>query len=214
MYLFLDSAIISEARQATQLGWVHGVTTNPTLLAQSELPPEETLRQLAAIIDGEVFYQLMAADVDGMLAEGHAALHLLGYQGVIKIPATQDGFQAAARLAETAHVAITAIFSPAQAAVAAAVGARYAIVYVNRAARLLSDGAALVRGMAEALSGSQTEILAASIKSPEEAAAALNAGAHHLTLPLSMLLAMAQHPLSDQSVAEFAAKGAGIHVHG
>jgi len=72
-------------------------------------------------------------------------------------------------------------------AIAAEAGAKYAIAYVNRASRLQGDGLKLVQEMAQILRGSQTEILAASLKSPQEAAAALLAGANHLTLPLSLL---------------------------
>ena len=210
MYIFLDSALLSEARQAAQLGWVRGVTTNPTLLAQSDLPVEEILPELAIAIEGEVFYQLTARDYEGMLAEGHAALHLLGHQGVLKIPATAVGFQALAHFIDSAHCAVTAIYSPAQAAVAAAAGAHYAIPYVNRATRLLGDGLVLVQQIAGVLRGSQTEILAASLKTPEEAVAALNAGAQHLTLPLNVLQSMTQHPLSEQTIQEFAVKGTGL----
>ncbi len=82
--------------------------------------------------------------------------------------------------------------------------------YVNRATRLLGDGIALVRDMANVLKGSDTEILAASIKSPEEAAASLQAGADHLTLPLVMLQAITTHEFSQKTVEEFAKGGIGL----
>jgi transaldolase len=107
---------------------------------------------------------------------------------------------------------VTAIYSAAQAAVAREAGAKMAIAYVNRATRLLGDGIALVRDMATILAGSDTEILAASIKSPEEAAASLQAGAHHLTLPLPMLQDMATHEFSDKTVEEFAKNGIGLKI--
>ena len=100
----------------------------------------------------------------------------------------------------------------ASAAVAREAGAKMAIAYVNRATRLLGDGIALVRDMASVLTGSNTEILAASIKSPQQAAASLQAGAHHLTLPLSMLQDMATHEFSDKTVEEFAKNGIGLKM--
>jgi transaldolase len=210
MAIYLDSAITSEAEVASQMRWVKGITTNPTLLAKSELPPETTLKKLAALTSGPVFYQLMASDFDPMLAEGRKAFEIVGKQIVLKIPATAIGFQVVACLSPEITCSVTAIYSAAQAAVAREAGAKIAIAYVNRATRLLGDGIALVRDMASVLSGSNTEILAASIKSPQEAAAALQAGAHHLTLPLSMLQAMATHELSEKTIAEFAKNGIGL----
>ncbi len=210
MAIYLDSAIASEAEVASQMRWVKGITTNPTLLAKSELPPETTLKKLAALTSGPVFYQLMASDFDPMLAEGRKAFEIVGKQIVLKIPATAIGFQVVACLSPEITCSVTAIYSAAQAAVAREAGAKIAIAYVNRATRLLGDGIALVRDMASVLSGSNTEILAASIKSPQEAAAALQAGAHHLTLPLSMLQAMATHELSEKTIAEFAKNGIGL----
>ncbi|NJL83390.1 MAG: transaldolase [Chloroflexaceae bacterium] len=208
--LYLDSAIISEAQLARQWGWVKGITTNPTLLAKSQFSPEATLHKLAAISLGELYYQLCAADLEGMLREGERAAALIGEEIVLKIPATTVGFQATAHLSPKIPCSVTAIYSAAQAAIAAEAGAKYAIVYVNRATRLLGDGLGLTREMAAVLAGSKTEILAASLKSPQEAAAALQAGAHHLTVPLAVLQAMTTQELSEQTVAEFAQTGKGI----
>lgn len=210
MSLFLDSAIAAEAEAAKKLGWVKGITTNPTLLANSPLPVESTLTQLAELTTGPLFYQLMADDFAEMVAEGRTAFKLIGKQTVLKIPASLVGFQVVAELAPEIPCAVTAIYSAAQAAVAQEAGAKYAIAYVNRATRLLGDGVALVREMASVLAGSTTEIMAASIKSPEEAVASLQAGAHHLTLPLAMLQAITNHELSLQTIDEFAENGRGI----
>ncbi|WP_413200244.1 transaldolase family protein [Nostoc piscinale] len=210
MTLFLDSAIAAEAEAAKKLGWVKGITTNPTLLAKSPLPVETTLKQLAQLTTGPVFYQLMAAEFEEMVAEGRAAFELIGQQTVLKIPASLVGFQVVAELAPQIPCAVTAIYSAAQAAVSQEAGAKYAIAYVNRATRLLGDGVALVREMASVLKGSNTEIMAASIKSPQEAVASLQAGAHHLTLPLAMLQSMTNHELSVQTIDEFAENGRGI----
>ena len=210
MAIYLDTAIVAEAKTASKFGWIAGITTNPTLLAKSELSPEVTLKQLAQLIPGEVYYQLTASDFDGMVAEGKAAFALIGQQTVLKIPATDLGFQAVAHLSPEIPCAVTAIYSASQAVVAAEAGAKYAIAYVNRATRLLGDGFALVQDMANVLKNSNTEILAASIKSPEEAVKTLLAGADHLTLPFDVLRAIAVHELSQQTVDEFAKNGRGI----
>jgi transaldolase len=208
--IYLDSALIVEAQTVQTWGWVKGITTNPTLLAQSSLSPTETLQQLAQLSPGELYYQLMAADVPGMVAEGHRAFELIGNKTVLKIPATAIGFQALARLSPQIPCSVTAIYHPIQAAIAVEGGAKYAIAYVNRATRLMGDGLKLVREMADMVRGTGTEILAASIKSPQEAASALLAGADHLTVSLALLQAMTTQDLSEQTVKDFNHQGWGL----
>ncbi len=208
--IYLDSALVEEAQTAVAMGWVKGITTNPTLLNKSNLSPEVCLKQLTAISPGELYYQLCATDFAGMIAEAKKVQEIIGDKLVIKIPATELGFRVTAHLSLSINCSVTAIYSPAQAAIASAAGAKYAIAYVNRATRLLGDGLALVRQMAEILKDSETEILAASLKSSEEAAATLQAGANHLTVPMSILNEMAAHELSEKTVAEFFNNGIGI----
>ena len=184
MALYLDSTNLTQAQSAMSWGWVTGITTNPTLMAQRSEHPQQVLLELRECCRGEIYYQLMSTTVDEMLWEGAEAFDILGEQTVLKIPATATGFEALGQLSSKINCSVTGIYSPAQAAVAAAGGAKYAIAYVNRATRLLGDGISLVKSMADVLKGSETQILAASIKSPEEAVAALIAGAFHLTLPL------------------------------
>ncbi|BFM39781.1 transaldolase family protein [Synechocystis sp. LKSZ1] len=208
--IYLDSALVEQARQLTTLPWVKGITTNPTLLAQSPLSPTETLQQLAHLSPGELYYQLLSVDYEAMLREGKQAYELIGEKTVLKIPATERGFRVVTALSPQITCSVTAIYHPIQAAIAAEAGAKYAIAYVNRATRLLGDGLALVREMAQVLRGSSTEILAASLKNPSEAAQALQAGADHLTVPFELLQAMTSHPLSEETVQAFNQGGRGI----
>ena len=210
MALYLDSALISDAEEARELGWITGITTNPKLLAKSGLPPETTLKRLAALINGEVFYQLTATDLNNMLAEAELVHRILGEQTVLKIPASSTGFQALARLSKEVPCSVTAIFHPAQALIASAAGAKYAIAYVNRTTRLLGDGVGFVREIAVLLKDSRTKILAASIKSAQEAVATINAGAHVLTLPLDVLKSMTSHPVSEETIVDFNKNGLGL----
>lgn len=210
MSIYLDSAIISEAKIACRRGWIAGITTNPTLLAKSEDSPEITLKNLAELTSGEVFYQLTSNNVEDMITEGKVAFNLIGKQTVLKIPATEMGFEVVAKLSPEIACSVTAIYSPSQAIIAKEAGAKYAIAYVNRATRFLGDGLILVQDMAKVLTGSNTEILAASIKSPIEAVATMQAGAHHLTLPLAILEQMTTNKLSEDTVIEFNQNGKGI----
>lgn len=208
--IYLDSALLEEAQSAVAMGWVKGITTNPTLLNKTNLSPELCLQQLTNICPGELYYQLCATNFEDLVREAHQAQAIIGDKLVLKIPATELGFRVTAHLSATITCSVTAIYSPAQAAIAAEAGAKYAIAYVNRATRLLGNGLALVRSMAEILKNSPTEILAASLKSPEEAAATLQAGADHLTVPLSILQAMTTHHLSLKTVLEFTEGGIGL----
>ena len=213
MALYLDSANLSEAQSAMQWGWVKGITTNPKILSQRTEDPKIVLQELRELCSGEIYYQLMSSTVEEMLWEGAAAYDILGDQTVLKIPATATGFEALSQLSPKMDCSVTGIYSPAQAAVAAEGGAKYAIAYVNRATRLLGDGISLVKSMADVLEGSKTKILAASIKSTDEAVAALTAGALHLTLPYEMLKKMTFHALSEQTVQDFNQDGRGLSVN-
>ena len=206
MTLYLDSALLEDARTAAALGYVRGITTNPTLMAKAGRPPETVMAELCDACAGTVFYQLTAPSVAERETEARRMLALRPNLG-LKIPTTPENLALGARLArEGAVVGMTAIFSAAQVYLACQAGARYVLPYVNRSTRLLGDGLALVREMRGIIDAQRApvEIVAASIKSPAEAAGTVLAGAHHLTLPLSVITAMGQHALSDQAIAEFA----------
>lgn len=210
MSIFLDSAVIAEAQAASRLEWVAGITTNPILLAKSGLPAVETLRTLAHLTNGPVFYQLMSGSVGEMMTEAQRAKDLLGDQLVLKMPPTEACFTVAAEISSSIPVCITAVYSAAQAMVAEAAGARYIALYFNRARRLLPDADSMVRAICACLQGSKTEPIAASIKSPEEAVQVRLLGVPHLTLPFTVLTAMMDHELSRSALDEFIANGTGI----
>ena len=211
MTLYIDSAIPEEVQQAASWGWIGGVTTNPNLLAKSPLPARETLKQLAALVNGYVFYQLTAPTVEGMLQEALEAHHLLSEQLVLKIPATAPGFQAAARLSDDYPCAITAIFSPIQVLLAQACGARYAIYYHHRAKEWMPDGAELGPKIMELLAGSQDiEVLAASFHNKEEVYETASAGVKHLTIKFDLLKTLADDEFSQKAVDDFHINGTGI----
>lgn len=210
MQLLLDSAILEEARQAADWGWVSGATTNPTLLAKSGLPPAETLKELGKLFKGQIFYQLTSNSVNEMQKEAGVATDILGGQLVLKIPATELGFRAAAQLSGKYTVAITSLYTPAQALTAHAAGARYALYYHNRAKRLLPDGAELAAQLIQALAGTDTLVVAASLKSPEELIESRMAGVPILSAPLNVLAALPNNEHSDAAVEEFRQTGTGL----
>jgi transaldolase len=209
MSIYLDSAIAEEVEAVKSLGWVRGVTTNPVLLAKVGCDVQAVLTELACLNMGSLFYQLVSPTLDGMVAEMQLAINIAGSALVLKVPPTKAGFQFAGQCSEF-PCCVTAIYNPSQALIASEVKARFVAVYVNRATRLMGDGLKLVWDVAEILKHSETEIIAASVKSAEEACAALSAGAHHLTLPYDVLMSLMAHPLTEQTVAEFQAAGLGL----
>jgi transaldolase len=204
MAIYLDSARPEDAEHAAGLGFVIGATTNPTLVAAAGMPAEEIVTTLCGLLPGLVFHQLVGASVADREAEAHRFAELVPGRVGIKIPTTTENLALAARLSTAGLVVgMTAIFSAAQVVLAGAAGARYVLPYVDRSTRLLGDGLALVREM-RSVAGDRPEILAASVKTPEQAVSTLRAGAQHLTLPLAVIEAMGEHELSRASIEEFA----------
>jgi len=208
MSIYLDSASIAEATRAAELGFVAGITTNPKLLAREGRPPEAIIPDLCDALGwGLVFYQLNGPTLEEREDEARRMLALRPHRIGLKIPCTSENIGLLARLAAEGVVcAATAVFSSHQGYLACEAGARYLIPYVNRATRLLGDGLALVRELAEVCraTGGSTEVLAASLKSPQEAVEAVVAGAAHITAPLELILALGEHPLTRQALEAFA----------
>jgi transaldolase len=204
MAIYLDSAQLDDVRQARQLGFVAAVTTNPTLIAQTGRPGLDVLRDILEMTAGPVFYQVTGTTVARRREQGWEAHQVAPGRVVVKIPVTTENMPLAAELAAGGVTcALTAVASPAQAYLATQVSARYIAPYVSRLTRDLGDGVAIVRDMARLVAGTPTEILAASLKTVDETVAALLAGAHHVTLPLDLILALGEHELSQQAIAQF-----------
>ena len=210
MAIYLDSAKLDEACQAKDLGWVYGVTTNPSLMAKAGVEPEVVLKGLAELEFQQVYYQLVSNDLDDMFVEARKTAEIVKRGSIYKVAPTKNGFRFVAKHGGEFPCCVTAIFDPAQALVAREAGARYIAVYVNRATRHLGDGLALIRELANVIAGSQTEILAASLKSTKEAVNAFLAGAQHITVPFDVLKMLMNHPLSVQTMDQFDADGVGI----
>ena len=208
--LLLDSAVPSEAEQASAWGWIDGATTNPILLGKSGLPPKETLQRLAAVIPGIVFYQLTAASEDDMLAEAERASVLLGEKAGFKIMPSLAGLAACARLSEDYPCAMTAVYSPAQAMAAEAAGAEYVIVYYRKLLEQAPDARERIDQILKTLAYGDCTPMAASIRSPEDAVSAAMNGFPALTVPFDVLRQLPESPLSSEAGANFAQNGVGV----
>ena len=184
MAIYLDSAKLEEANYAKQLGWVHGVTTNPSLMAKAGVHPRDVLAELATLDFHQVYYQLVSRELEDMLHEAHKAAEIVRRGLVLKVVPTENGFRFVNEHKDDFSFCITAVYDPAQALAAREAGAKYIAVYVNRATRQLGDGLGLVRDLAEVLWGSETQIVAASLKSTKEAVSAFMAGGAQIKRPL------------------------------
>ena len=203
MSVFLDSAVLEEARQAGGYGFIVGCTTNPALLARAGFATSvEAMKALCPLFEGTVFCQLMAHNPDEMREEAEQLMRVAGNVG-LKIACGLDGLRLTAELSPRATVAVTGVFTPAQAYLSAQAGAQYVIPYINRITRFTGDGPGVVDAMANVLAPTTTEILAAGIKSPAEAVESLESGAHHVSLPFEVIHAMAQNVLTEKAVADF-----------
>jgi transaldolase len=216
MKILIDSAAIDEVRAALGSGFVAGVTTNPTLLRRAgvraaELP--DLAGQAIAAGAGELHLQVYADDAGGMLAEAHALIALDPARVVVKIPATPAGYRAAARLAaEGARVTLTAVYTLRQALLAQSVGARYVAIYLGRMRDAGVDALGLAREM-QALLRAQSagvDILAASIRDPEEIVALGHAGVGAATLPAPILQRLLDSDATAQAAATFGADARAI----
>lgn len=193
------------ARQAAALGFVAGVTTNPSLIARTGRPAEEIIRDLCDLGFAKVFYQVVQRPGPALDEEVPRVRGIGPEQIVFKIPGTLEYLKTVAALADRdLACAVTGVFSPAQAALAAEAGAEVVIPYVNRAMRLLPEGGLhLVSKIAQVLQPTACQVLAASLKSPEEVVDTLLAGSHRVSVPWTVLAAMAHHDLTEQAIAEF-----------
>ena len=208
MGIFLDSASPEEARAAFRTALVHGITTNPRLLRQAGGEPAEVIRELCRISTGPVCYQLTAASFKERQDEAKRFYNIHPKKVVLKIPCTTENLSLMAHLHHTHGIpcAATAVFSPAQGLLACEAGARYLIPYVSKVTAQGGSGVELVRKLSALCraSGKGAEVLAASLKTPDEVVEAVLAGAAHVTIPLALLNQLGNHPASEEAIRAFA----------
>jgi transaldolase len=215
MKLFLDTGNIKDIETYCALGIIDGVTTNPSLMAKEAGDPREITRRICQIVQGPVSAEVIATDVDGMIREGKD-LATIDPHVVVKVPFGKAGVQACKALrADGIPVNVTLVFSPAQALLAAKVGATYVSPFVGRLDDIATDGMELIQQIVEIYRNYdfQTEVLAASIRHPMHVVTAARMGADVCTCPPQVIEALFKHPLTDSGIERFlkdwaAAKGA------
>lgn len=201
----LDTAEIDEIRAAARWGVLDGVTTNPTLFAKVGGSYDDVLREICDITPGPVSAEVVAEDVDGMVREGsHFAA--LASNIVVKVPMSEEGLEAIARLAkEGIPTNCTLIFSANQGLLAAKAGASLLSPFVGRLDDMNANGMQVIRELTDIvkLHSLEAEVLVASIRHPRHVTEAAIAGAHIATVPLKVLRQMIHHPLTDSGISQF-----------
>ena len=205
MKIFLDTAEIDEIRSAARWGILDGVTTNPTLFAKVGGSYDGVLEQICRITPGPVSAEVVAEDVEGMLREGRHFARLAP-NIVVKVPMSEEGLEAIARLAEEGiKTNCTLIFSSNQGLLAAKAGAALLSPFVGRLDDISERGMDVVRELVAMITTHKlgAEVLAASIRHPRHVTEAALAGSHVATVPFKILREMIHHPLTDTGILRF-----------
>jgi transaldolase len=212
MRLFLDTADIDEIREINRWGVLSGVTTNPSLVAKEQTDPEAVWKEILAEVEGDISLETTEPEAGPMYEEG-VRLAGMAPNAVVKVPMTPAGLETGKRLAgEGIRVNVTLVFSPAQAILAAEIGATYVSPFLGRLDDVGADGMGVLRDICElyAVQGYTTSVLAASLRHPMHVVEAALAGADVATMPYDVFTKLVKHPLTDVGLEKFLADWRGI----
>lgn len=211
MKFFIDTANLNEIREAYDLGVLDGVTTNPSLMAKEGISGEERVIQhyidICEIVDGDVSAEVISTDFEGIVREGEK-LAKLHKNIVVKVPMIKDGVKALKYFSEkNIRTNCTLVFSAGQALLAAKAGASYVSPFIGRLDDISTDGLNLIEQIRTIYDnyGYTTEILAASVRHPMHIMNCAEIGADVITAPLSAIMALLNHPLTDIGLEKFLA---------
>jgi len=209
MKFFIDTANLDQIKEAQDLGILDGVTTNPSLMAKEGISGEEKVaahyKAICDIVDDNVSAEVIAITYDEIIKEGEA-LAALNPKIVVKVPMIKDGVKAIKYFSSKGiKTNCTLIFSAGQALLAAKAGATYVSPFLGRLDDIGSEGLNLVEDIRTIFDnyGYPTQILAASIRGPLHIIACAKLGADVMTGPLSAILGLLKHPLTDSGLATF-----------
>jgi transaldolase len=205
MKLFIDSGSLKDIESLVPLGIIDGITTNPSLLAKEKGDARTILKRICDVVQGPVSAEVVATETDGMVREGRE-LAKIDKHIVVKVPFTRDGVKACKTLAEEGiRVNVTLIFTPAQALLAAKVGATYVSPFVGRLDDIATPGMQLIHEIVEIFGHYEfpTEILVASTRGPMHIVEAARMGADICTCPPAVIESLFKHPLTDIGLKKF-----------
>ena len=205
MKFFLDTADTAEIRDLSATGMVDGITTNPSLVAKSGRDFFEVLEEICAMVEGPVSAEVTATDANAMITEGRK-LRELAKNIAVKVPLTWDGLKACKTLSdEGTMVNVTLCFAANQALLAAKAGATFISPFVGRLDDIGLDGMELIEDIRVIYDqyDFDTEILVASIRTPNHVKDAARIGADVSTVPPDVLRKLIHHPLTDKGLDAF-----------
>jgi transaldolase len=207
MRLFLDTADIDEIREINRWGVLSGVTTNPSLVAKEGQDPDQVWKEILTEVDGDISLETTELEADPMYEEGKR-LAGMAPNAVVKVPMTPAGLEAGKRLgADGIRVNVTLVFTPAQALLAAEIGAYCVSPFLGRLDDIAADGMKALRDICElyAAQGYVTNVLAASLRHPMHVVEAGLLGADIATMPYDVFTKLVKHPLTDIGLEKFLA---------
>ncbi|MBN1913360.1 MAG: fructose-6-phosphate aldolase [Candidatus Omnitrophica bacterium] len=205
MKIFIDTANIREIKEASLLGVVDGVTTNPSLIAKENRAALDLLKEICMEVLGPVSAEVISLDKEGMINEARG-LAKIAKNIVIKIPLIKEGLKAVKVLSsEGIKTNVTLCFSPSQALLAAKVGADYISPFIGRLDDISQKGMELIGQIKKIYSNYniKTQIIVASVRNPLHVVDAALLGADIATLPFAVIEQLIRHPLTDIGVARF-----------
>lgn len=207
MRFFIDTANVEEIKKANRMGFIAGVTTNPSLVAKEGRDFNEVIQEITSIVDGPISGEVVSLEADGMIEEGQVIAKIHPNM-VVKIPMTGEGLAAVKVLTEEGiKTNVTLVFSAAQALLAARAGATYVSPFLGRLDDIGDDGLVLIRDIAQIfeIHGIPTEIISASVRHPIHVIECAKAGADIATVPYKVFEQMLKHPLTDSGIDKFLA---------
>ncbi len=207
MKFFIDTANLEQIKKGVEMGMVDGVTTNPSLIAKEDKPFEQILKDIVAVVDGPISAEVVSLDAEGMVKEAKE-LAAMSDNIVIKIPMIIEGIKAVKQLTALGiKTNVTLIFSAAQALLAAKAGATYVSPFVGRLDDIGQQGMEVVSDIMTVFRnyGMQTEVIVASVRSPQHVMDSAAIGADIATIPLKVIEQLAKHPLTDIGIEQFLA---------
>ena len=211
MKFFIDTANLAQIKEAQDLGVLDGVTTNPSLMAKEGITGQENIinhyKAICEIVEGDVSAEVIATDYETMIKEGEI-LAALNPKIVVKVPMIKEGIKAIKYFSSKGiKTNCTLVFSAGQALLAAKAGATYVSPFIGRLDDISTDGLGLISDIRLIYDnyGYQTEILAASVRHPMHIIDCAKLGADVMTGPLSAILALMKHPLTDIGLSQFLA---------
>jgi len=211
MKFFIDTANLEQIKEAQDLGVLDGVTTNPSLMAKEGIKGDENIKNhyktICEIVEGDVSAEVISVNFEGMVREGEI-LAKLHQQIVVKVPITKEGIKAIKYFTNKGiRTNCTLVFSQGQALLAAKAGATYVSPFIGRLDDIASDGVDLIRKIVDMYRyyGYETQVLAASVRHTQHIIQCADAGADVITAPLSAIMGLLKHPLTDSGLAQFLA---------